>query len=200
MPPRSHKIYKSLRALFRVEAGNEFGTLGRDSPVAGSALAVAAKVTSERDERCGSHVARVRAERDRFYHVRRRADTSADDERNVVSYTLVAKTLIDRREREFDGNTYVIADTRGSRSRPAAKSVDRDYVRAAARDSACDRRDVMNSRHLDDNGLFVVGRFFKRVHELAQILDRIDVVVRCGRNGVRAFGNHTGAGDVANDF
>ena len=71
-----------------------------------------------------------------------------------------AQALIDSGKRKLDGDTDVVPNPRRSRSRTAAKAVDRDDVRAGSRDTRGDGGDIMYCRDLDDDGLFVFRRFF----------------------------------------
>ena len=74
MPPGGHQIDKPLRPDVGVKPLDQIGALGGDAPVALAGLAGAAEVTAERQQRRRGDVAGVRAERDRFHHVRRAAD------------------------------------------------------------------------------------------------------------------------------
>ena len=157
-------------------------------------------MAAEREQRAGRDVARVRAERDGLQKVGRVADGAADHDRNLVADALVAQALVNRRERQLNGDADVVADAGRGRARAAAVAVDADDVRARARHARGDGRDIMYGRNLDQHRLFVLGRFLERKDELAQVLDGVDVVVRGRGNGVRALGDHAGARDVRADL
>ena len=69
---------------------------------------------------------------------------------------------INCREREFYRYSDVVANARRSRARASAEAVYRDYVRARTRNAGRDSRDIVNCRYLDDDRLFVFGRFLDR--------------------------------------
>ena len=58
----------------------------------------------------------------------------------------------------------------------------------------------MDSRHLDDHGLFVLSGLLQGVDQLPQILNGVDIVVGSGGNGIRALRDHAGAGHVGCDL
>ena len=157
-------------------------------------------MTAEGQKRRRADVARVRAERDRLHEVGRRTYRARRDDGNVVAYPLFAKARIHARERKFDGNAHIVADTGGRGARAAAEPVDGDDVRPAPRDAAGDRRAVVHRRDLHDDGLFVTRRLFQRIDELAEVFDRIDVVMRRGRNGVHPLRDHAGGGNGVGDL
>ena len=84
----------------------------------------------------------VRAKRNRLDHVRARTNRTADHNGNVVADSLVAKTLVNGRKRQFNRNAYVIADARRRGAGAAAETVDCNDVRAASCNAAG------NGRHL----------------------------------------------------
>ena len=157
-------------------------------------------MAAEREQRAGRDVARVRAECDRFEQVGRVADRAADHDRDLVADALVAQALVDRRERQLDRDADVVADTGRGCACAAAVAVDADDIRTRAGNAGGDCCDVVHRRDLDHDRLFVLGRFLEREHQLAQVLDRVDVMVRGGGDGVRTLGDHTGAGDVRADL
>ena len=154
----------------------------------------------QRQQRRRRDIARVRPERHSLHHVRRRADAPADNQAHPVADPLVAQPLVNRRERKLDRDTDVVADACRCRARAAAQAVDGDDVRAAAGDTAGDGRDVVHRRHLDDDGLFIPRGLLEREHQLPQVLDGVDVVVRRGRDGIAPLRNHTRARDVRADL
>ena len=110
---------------------------------------------------------------------------------------LVAQALVDGRERELDRDADVVADTGRGCACAAAVRPSMQMISAPERANAGgDCCDVVHARDLDHDRLFVLGRFLEREHQLAQVLDRVDVMVRGGGDGVRTLGDHTGAGDV----
>ena len=54
--------------------------------------------------------------------------------------------------------------------------------------------------HLYDNGFFIISGLLQGVHQLAQILNGVNIMVRGGGYGVRPLRHHAGAGDISNDF
>src|SRR5665811_1151730 len=82
------------------------------------------------------------------------------------------------------------------RARAPAKAVEVHVVGAGVDDSGGDRGDVVHGRDLHAHRL-VTGGFLDRVDQLAQVLDRVDVVVRRRRNGVRAARDTARGGAVS---
>ena len=112
----------------------------------------------------------------------------------------MAESRIHRSQREFNRNADVIADAGGRSARAAAETVDGDDIRAGARNAGRNRRDVMHRRNLNDDRLGVPRRFLERENQLAQILDGVDIMVRRGGNGVRAFWNHARFGNICHNL
>ena len=190
MPPCGHEIDETLTALVGVQTLDERRILRGDTPVAAADLAAAAEVTAERHERRRGDIAGVSTERNRLDDIGRRADASADDEGDIVADALLAQTLVACCEGKLDGDADIVADACRRSPRAAAEPVDGNDVRTAARDAARDGGDVVHRCDLDDDRDGVVGRFLQGVYELAQILDRVNVVMRCGGDRVRALGDH----------
>ena len=157
-------------------------------------------MAAEREQRAGRDVTRVRAECDRFEQIGRIADRAADHDRDLVADALVAQALVDCRERQLDRDADVVADTGRGCACAAAVAVNADDVRTRAGHAGGDRCDVVHRCDLDHDRLFVLGCFFQGVNQLAQVLDRVDVMVRGGGDGVRTLGDHAGAGDVRADL
>ena len=157
-------------------------------------------MAAEREQRAGCDVAGVRSERDGFEQVGRVADRAADHDRYLVADAFIAQALVDCCERQLDRDADVVADAGRRRARAASVAVNADDVRARAGNAGRNRRDVVHGRDLDHDRLFVLGRFLEREHQLAQVLDRVNIMVRGGGDGVRALGDHTGAGDVRADL
>ena len=198
--PGMDEVDEPLVADLGIETLDELGTLRRNAPVALAAVAGAAEVTPERQKRRRADIAGIRAQCDRLDEVGRGADGARDHEGDVVADALLTQAGVDRGERKFDGDAHVVADAGGRRARAAAEAVQRNDVRAAARNAAGDRRDVVHGGDLDDDRLFVRRRLFQGEDELTQIFDGIDIVVRRGRDGVHALGDHTGDGDLVRDL
>ena len=180
MSPCGHEVHEPLASDIGIKSLNKVGTLCSDTPVALAGLAGTAEVTSECKNGSRCDVASIRTESHSLDNVGRTSYGTATDEGNIVSDAFVAQSLVNACECEFDRDTHVIADPCRSGTRAASETVDSDYIRAASGDSARDGCDVMNCRNLDDDGLFVFGRFFKREDELSEVLDRINIVMRCG--------------------
>ena len=191
MTPSRHKIHKPFASDIRIQPLNQLRPLRCDSPVAFSALAGPAEMTSEGYNRSRSYIACVGSERDCFDNVGGGTYTSADYERHVSAYSLVAQSLVNGRERKLYRYSDIVTDSRGRRSGSSAEAGDRYDIGSAPRNSARNRRDIVNRGNLDNYGLFIFGSLLKRVHKLTQILYRIYIVVRRRRNGVRSFGNHS---------
>ena len=171
MFPSGQEIDKTFCSPFGVKTADEFGTLSSYTPVAFTALTVTAEVTAHSYE-CGCRdIARVCAQGYRFDYVGCASYTSASDNGYVVSYAFVSESLVNGGKSEFDGNTYVVANTGRCRSGTASESVYRDDVRTASCDTAGDCRDIVYGGNFYDYGLFIFGSFFERVNELSQIFD-----------------------------
>ena len=196
----TQKPTKALFADFRVQPLDKVCALGGDAPVAFAALAGTAQMAAEREQRRCCDIARVRTERYRLYNVRRRTDGAADDQRHIVADALVPQPLVHRRQSQLNRDAHMIADTGRRRTGAAAKAVDGNDIRAGARHAAGDGCNIMDRRHLHNDGLLAVGRFLERIDQLPQVFNRIDVVVRRRRDGVRSFRNHPRARDVTNDL
>ena len=194
------EVDEPLVADVGIEALDKLGTLRHNAPVALAAVAGAAEVTPERQKRRRTDIAGVCAQCDRLDEVGRGADGARDHEGDVVADALLTQAGVDRGERKFDGDAHVVADAGGRSARATAEAVQRDDIRAAARNAAGDRRDVVHGGNLDDDGLFVRRRLFQGEDELAQVLDGVNIVVRCGRDGIHALGDHTGDGDLVRDL
>ena len=198
--PGVHEVDEPPRPLLGIQPLDEFGTLGRNAPITLARMTTAAQVTPEREQRRRRNRNRVRAQRDRLDHVRARTNASAHHQRNFAADPFLAQALVHARKGEFHGNAHVVPDPRRRRARAPAESVDRNDVRAAPRNAARDRRNVVHRRDFDDDGLLIPRRLFERIDELAQILDGINVVVRRGADRVRALGDHAGLGNFAHDL
>ena len=148
----------------------------------------------------GGDIAGVGTERNCLDHVGGRAYASSHHKGNIVSYSLVAQPLVNGGKGKLNGNSHVVAYSRGSRSRASAEAVDCDDVGAAAGDTRGNGGNVVHRRNLDDYGLFIFGGLFQRENKLTEVLNGINVVVRGGGNGVGALGDHAGFGNVAHDF
>ena len=59
---------------------------------------------------------------------------------------------------------------------------------------------LWNRRYLHRDGLSVSRRLLQREDELAKILDRVDVVMGRGRDGVGALGDHARARHLGGDL
>ena len=128
-------------------------------------------MASESQQRRRCNIARIRAERNRLYHIRCASYTSADNKRNIVSYTLISESLVNACQRKLNRNTHVISYSCRGCTRAAPESVYCDNIRTAARYAACDSGNIMNRRNLYYNRFFILCRLFERINELAQILD-----------------------------
>ena len=95
-------------------------------------------------------------------------------------FRIPSQTLIHRCQRKLNRNPYIITDSCGSSSRTASESIDGDDIRAASGDTACNSGDIVNGRNLNNDRLFIFGRFFEGVNQLPQILDGVNVVMRSG--------------------
>ena len=157
-------------------------------------------MATKRQQRRRSNVTGIRAQSQRFDHVRGTAYGPADDQRNVPPDAFIPEALINGCQRQLNGDAHVVTDAGGGSAGAAAKSVDGDNICAAACDAAGNGGNIVHRRHLYDDGLFVPRRLLQRKNELPQIFYRIDVVMRRGRDRVRPLWDHPGAGNVAHDF
>ena len=53
---------------------------------------------------------------------------------------------------------------------------------------------------LHNHRLFIPGGFLQGIDQLPQIFNGIDIVMGSRRNGIGAFRNHAGSGDITDDF
>ncbi len=166
-----------LGAPLGVDAARELGLLRREAPRAAAGVTALAEVAAERHERRRADGDDVGAERDRLGHVGRGADRAGRDDRCLVADALVAQALVDDGDRDLDRDADVVADDRRRRTGAAPEAVEVDVVGTGAHDAARDGGDVVHGGDLDADRL-VAGRLLERVDELAQVLDRVDVVVR----------------------
>ena len=192
MVPRAHQVDHALGADLGVQAFDEVGALRGDAPVAFAARAALALVAAQGDERRRGDVDRVGAQRDRAHDVGGAADGAARDHAHRGAEPLLAQPVVDGGQGELDGDAHVVADALGRGTRSSAESVDRDDVGARPRDAARDGGDVVHGGDLHRHGLGVAGRLLQREDELAQILDRVDVVMRRWADRVGALGDHAG--------
>jgi hypothetical protein len=59
---------------------------------------------------------------------------------------------------------------------------------------------MMHRSNFKQHRFFIGGGFLERINQMAQILDGINIMMRRRRNGVGAFRNHPGFGNVADDL
>ena len=113
MFPCGDKVDQTAHAVLRVEPGGQFGTLGRDAPIAQALLAGAAQMAAKRHQRGRADIDCVRAKRDRFDDIGARTDTAARYDRHLVADTFIAQALVDSGERQLDGDPHIVTDARG---------------------------------------------------------------------------------------
>src|SRR5665648_1029565 len=197
--PGAHEVGEALGAPFGVQTPRELGLLRGQAPAAAAGVAALAEVTAQRDERRGADGHDVRPESDRLGHVGRRADGAGRDDRGTVADALVAQPLVHDGDGDLQRDAYVVADHLRRRARAPAKAVEVHVVGTGVDDAGGDRGDVVHGRDLHSHRL-VAGGFLDRVDQLAQVLDRVDVVMRRRRDGVRAARDAAGGGDVLVDL
>ena len=200
MRPGVDQIDGAMVAVFRIESAGEVFPLRGDSPVALASIAVSAHVTTQRDQRGGSDVNRVGAQRNRLDDVGGATNRPGRDKGNLLSNPLVAQPLVDNRQSQFDWDADVVTNASRGGAGASAKAVDNNRVRACARRSRRNRRRIVNRRNLDENRLRVVGRLFNRVNQLAQVFNRVNIVMGRGRNRVRSLRNSARAADFLVDL
>src|SRR5450756_1181647 len=197
--PGAHEVGEALGAPLGVQTPRELGLLRGQAPAAAAGVAALAEVTAQRDERRGADGHDVRPESDRLGHVGRRADGAGRDDRGTVADALVAQPLVHDGDGDLQRDAYVVADHLRRRARAPAKAVEVHVVGTGVDDAGGDRGDVVHGRDLHSHRL-VAGGFLDRVDQLAQVLDRVDVVMRRRRDGVRAARDAAGGGDVLVDL
>ena len=158
-------------AVFRIEPAGEVFPLRGDSPVALAGIAVSTHVTAQRNQRGGSDVNRVGAQRNRLDDVGGTANRPGRDKGNLLSNPFVSQPLVNNRQRQFNRDSDVVSNASRGGAGASAKAVDDNRVCARPRRSRRNRRRVVNRRNLDENRLRVVGRLFNRVNELAQVFN-----------------------------
>ncbi len=200
MLPGGNEIDQASVADLRIQALDQIRALGCDTPVASANLAGAAQVTPERNQRRGRNIDRIRAERDGLDHICRIADAAPGDQRDLVADPLPAQAFIHRRQGQFNRDADIVADPGRRGAGAAAEAVDRDDVRAAARNAARNGRHIVNRRDFDDNRLFVLRRLLERIDQLTQVFNRIDVVMGCRRNRIGSFRDHARTGNGVRDL
>ena len=167
MGPGIDKIDQPSVTFFRVKAFDQFRNLCRDTPVAFTALAAAAEVTSKSQQRCRSDINRICAQRNSFYNIGRGMNRTADDNRDISADTFISQPLIDCCKRQFNRNAYIIPDTGRCGTCSALKTVKRDNIRTTACNTLSNGRNVMDCGDLDNDRLFIFSRFLKRKDKLA---------------------------------
>ena len=169
---------EAFAARIGIQPLHKLRALGRNTPVAFSALTGTAKMAAEGKQCRCSNIAGIRAKRDGLHDVRCAADAAADNNGNAVADSFVTESLINSRQGEFNRDTNVIADTCRCCARAAAEPVNRNDVRTAAGNAAGNGSNVMDSGNLDDDRFSVFGSLFERKDELTKIFNRINIVVR----------------------
>ena len=91
--------------------------------------------------------------------------------------------MIYRCQGQLNWNSNIITNTGGRRAGAAAKAVYCNNIGTAAGNTAGNCCNVVYRCNLNNNWLLVLRCLFKRKNKLTQIFNRINIVVRGGRNG-----------------
>ena len=167
MIPGGHKVYQSPTADIGIKSFYKVGTLGCNTPVAFTCLTGSAKMTTEGKQSGSSNITGVGTESDRFNYITCTAYRTAYNQRNIISDTFIAKSLVNRRKGKFNGNTYIIAYSCGSRTGTAAETVNGNNIGAASCNTAGNGSNIMNRRNLNNNRLFIFCCLFKGENKLS---------------------------------
>ena len=147
--PSVHQVDESLITEIGIETLDKLGTLCCNTPVTLAGLASTAEMTAEGEQSRSSNIAGIRTKCNCLYHVCGRTDTTTYHKGYVISDAFIAQTLINRSKSKLNRNTYVIADSRRSRTRTAAESVNSNDIRTASCNSAGNSGNVVDCRNLD---------------------------------------------------
>ena len=157
-------IIKALSGFYYVQAGDELLScrargkfrLDGTSPLVGD------RVFCSPDGAGGARVDRVAERRNWFV---RPAVANVDAlvfvaaNVNPITDPFLPQALIDRGQSQFDGDPDIVPDPGRRGAGPSPKTIDRDDVCTAAGNAARDGGDIMDSRDLDDHGLFILRCF-----------------------------------------
>ena len=157
-------------------------------------------MASQCQQGSGCHITGIRAKGNGFHHVSGTANTAAHHQGNPISDSLFAQAAVHCGQRQLNGNPHIVTDSGGSRTGAAPESINRDDICAAAGNTAGNGCNIVNGGHLDNHRLFIFGCFLQGENQLTQVLNGVNIMVGCRRNGIRAFGNHSGPGNVPDNF
>ncbi len=194
------KVHQPLCGELRVHALRELGVVRGYAPRTAPPVALLAQRTSHGHQRRGGDIYGVSTQCNRFYNIAAVPETSGSYQRHFIPYAFLPQPLVHSCYCNLGRYTNVVPDGLGCCAGPAAEAVNRNNVRARPRNAARYCCDVMDGRYLDRYGLLVPGGFLQCINELFQVLDGIDVVVRCRRNRVRTNRDHPGFRNTLEDL
>ena len=176
------------------EARAQHRVLGGDADRAGVEMALAHHDAARRDQRGGGEADFVRAEQDRDRYVAPGADAAVGLDRDAAAQVVEQQGLLGLGQADLPGRACV--GQRGQRRSAGAAFVarDRHVVGARLGDARGDRADPDFGDQLDRDPRVRVD-VLQVVDQLGQILDRVDVMVRRGRDQADAGGRVPGGAD-----
>ena len=117
----------------------------------------------------------------------------------MIADSLVPEPLIHCSQRQFNGDTHIVADA-GRRSTGTAAEANRNHIRTGTGNATGNGGNIVNGCHFHNHRLFVVCGLFQRAYQLPQILDGVNIVMWCGGDGIGSLRYHPGSGDITYDL